>query len=117
MCTLSDSDPFTCLFARNLTRASLCCVCESRPPPCQVFFSFIGFDCVTTLAEELPNPQKDIPFGVISTLVIASILYTAASLVVTGMQPWNALDPDTPLASAFKRCVSFVYVVLMLYHV
>jgi cationic amino acid transporter 1 len=75
------------------------------PASFQVFFSFIGFDCVTTLAEELPNPQKDIPFGVISTLVIASILYTAASLVVTGMQPWNALDPDTPLASAFKRFV------------
>jgi amino acid transporter len=57
---------------------------------------------VTTLAEEVPNPRKDIPFGVIVTLVIAGTLYIATSLVLTGMQPWYSLNADTPLASAFK---------------
>ena len=62
------------------------------------FFSFIGFDSVTTLAEEVSNPRVDIPFGVIATLGVATTLYVSASLVVAGMVPWNALDPDTPLA-------------------
>ena len=68
----------------------------------QIFFSYIGFDSVTTLAEEVPNARRDIPFGVIVTLTIAGTLYIATALVVTGMQPWFSLDSDTPLASAFK---------------
>jgi amino acid transporter len=94
-CVGSGTGYFPCGFNGVLTGAA------------QVFFSFIGFDSVTTLAEELPDPKRDIPFGVISTLVIASILYTASSLVVTGMLPWNALDPNTPLASAFSRYTTF----------
>ena len=57
---------------------------------------------MTTLSEEVPNAKKDIPFGVLGTLAIASTLYVGASLVVTGMQPWYTLDSSTPLASAFK---------------
>ncbi len=67
-----------------------------------MFFSFIGFDAVTTLSEEVPDPRKDVPFGVMATLAIASALYVGASLVVTGMQPWYSLDSSTPLAVAFR---------------
>lgn len=68
----------------------------------QIFFSYIGFDSVTTLSEEVSNPRKDIPFGVMATLFIAGTLYICTSLVLTGMQPWFLLDTSTPLASAFS---------------
>lgn len=67
----------------------------------QVFFSFIGFDSVTTLSEEVQDAKKDIPFGVVGTLGIVTILYVGAALVVTGMVPWFLLNSNTPLASAF----------------
>lgn len=68
----------------------------------KIFFSYIGFDSVTTLSEEVRNPRKDIPFGVIVTLTIAAVLYIATALVITGMRPWVLLDQDTPLATAFN---------------
>ena len=61
----------------------------------QVFFSYIGFDSVTTLSEEVRNPRKDIPFGVIVTLTIAAVLYIAIALVITGMQPWLRTSGST----------------------
>jgi len=67
----------------------------------KIFFNYIGFDSVTTLAEEVVDPKKDIPIGVITTLFIATTLYIGASVVITGMVPWFLLDKDTPLASAF----------------
>ncbi len=69
----------------------------------KVFFSFIGFDAVTTLSEEVPDARSDVPFGVLATLGIATSLYVGASLVVTGMEPWFLLDTSTPLASAFAH--------------
>ena len=68
-----------------------------------VFFSFIGFDCVCTLAEELKNPQRDLPVGIISTLAIVTILYVAVSLVITGMVNYYDLDINSPLSSAFSK--------------
>eukprot|EP00052_Salpingoeca_macrocollata_P016680 m.134512 g.134512 ORF g.134512 m.134512 type:complete len:574 (+) comp20137_c0_seq1:127-1848(+) len=68
----------------------------------KVFFSYIGFDAVTTLAEEVKNPRKDVPFGIVMTLILSASLYVGASIAVTGMQPWFDLDPNTPLATAFK---------------
>jgi APA family basic amino acid/polyamine antiporter len=69
-----------------------------------VFFAFIGFDVVATAAEETRNPQRDVPRGIIGSLVICTILYCAVSLVITGMQSYTKIDPKSaaPLADAFK---------------
>jgi APA family basic amino acid/polyamine antiporter len=67
-----------------------------------VFFAFIGFDVVATSAEETKKPQRDLPRGIIGSLVICTVLYVAVSLVVVGMQKYSELDPDAPLAEAFK---------------
>ncbi|MEU7892486.1 amino acid permease [Nonomuraea sp. NPDC049152] len=67
-----------------------------------VFFAFIGFDIVATAAEETINPQRDLPRGIIGSLAICTFLYVAVSLVVVGMQPYQQLSEDAPLADAFR---------------
>ncbi|HWK91716.1 MAG TPA: amino acid permease [Luteimicrobium sp.] len=67
-----------------------------------VFFAFIGFDVVATAAEETHKPQRDVPRGIIGSLAICTALYVGVSLVVVGMQKYSELDPDAPLAQAFK---------------
>ncbi|MFF7896262.1 amino acid permease [Streptomyces sp. NPDC007907] len=67
-----------------------------------VFFAFIGFDVVATAAEETRNPQRDMPRGIIGSLIICTTLYVLVSIVVTGMQHYTKLDVDAPLADAFK---------------
>ncbi|MET7479638.1 amino acid permease [Streptomyces sp. NPDC005648] len=67
-----------------------------------VFFAFIGFDVVATAAEETRNPQRDVPRGIIGSLIICTVLYVAVSIVVTGMQKYKRLHVDAPLADAFK---------------
>ncbi|MFG2722904.1 amino acid permease [Streptomyces sp. NPDC048416] len=67
-----------------------------------VFFAFIGFDIVATAAEETKNPQRDMPRGILGSLLICTLLYVAVSIVVTGMQHYTALSVDAPLADAFK---------------
>ncbi|MFF4017387.1 amino acid permease [Streptomyces sp. NPDC001843] len=67
-----------------------------------VFFAFIGFDVVATAAEETRNPQRDVPRGILGSLIICTALYVAVSIVVTGMQKYSALSVDAPLADAFK---------------
>ncbi|MEV6022022.1 amino acid permease [Streptomyces sp. NPDC052036] len=67
-----------------------------------VFFAFIGFDIVSTTAEETRNPQRDMPRGILGSLLICTTLYVAVSIVVTGMQRYNDLSVDAPLADAFK---------------
>ncbi|HVL62154.1 MAG TPA: amino acid permease, partial [Microbacterium sp.] len=66
-----------------------------------VFFAYIGFDVVATTAEETRNPQRDLPIGIIASLVICTLLYCAVALVVTGMVPYQDLDPAAALANAF----------------
>ncbi|QHC66381.1 amino acid permease [Rathayibacter sp. VKM Ac-2759] len=66
-----------------------------------VFFAYIGFDVVATTAEETRNPQRDMPIGIIASLVICTVLYCAVALVVTGMVPYRELDPSAALANAF----------------
>ncbi len=63
-----------------------------------VFFTYIGFDAVSTLAEESKNPQRDLPKGMFYSLIICTVLYILVSLVLTGMAPFNLLDVDDPLA-------------------
>ncbi|MFD4769691.1 amino acid permease [Streptomyces niveus] len=67
-----------------------------------VFFAFIGFDIVATAAEETKNPQRDMPRGILGSLIICTVLYVAVSIVVTGMQKYTRLTVDAPLADAFK---------------
>ncbi|HEY8154320.1 MAG TPA: amino acid permease [Myxococcota bacterium] len=66
-----------------------------------VFFSYIGFDCVTTAAEESRNPERDMPIGILGSLAICTLLYLAVSGIVTGMVPLAQIDRTAPLASAF----------------
>ncbi|MGY1694489.1 amino acid permease [Geodermatophilus sp. SYSU D00814] len=80
-----------------------------------VFFAFIGFDIVATAAEETRNPRKDLPRGIIGSLVICTLLYVAVSLVVVGMQPYTELSTEAPLAEAFSSVgLSFVSSVISL---
>jgi APA family basic amino acid/polyamine antiporter len=59
-----------------------------------IFFTYIGFDSVSTAAEEARNPQKDIPFGIIATLIVCTVLYIAVAVVLTGLVPWHSLVDD-----------------------
>jgi len=67
-----------------------------------VFFAYIGFDAVSTQAGEAINPKKDVPFAIIASLVICTILYILVSLVLTGMVRYDQLDLKAPVASAFS---------------
>ncbi len=67
-----------------------------------IFFSYIGFDAVSTASEEAKNPQKDIPFGIIASLIICTVLYVAIALVLTGLIPWDKLNVPDPLAVALQ---------------
>lgn len=67
-----------------------------------VFFAFIGFDVVATAAEETKNPQRDLPRGILGSLIVVTILYVAVSIVLTGMVPYTDLaGDDATLATAF----------------
>ena len=66
-----------------------------------IFFAYIGFDAISTAAEESRNPKRDMPFAIIASLVLTSILYIAVTAVLTGMLPWNQLGTAEPLATAF----------------
>ncbi|XP_018833429.2 cationic amino acid transporter 4, vacuolar-like [Juglans regia] len=66
-----------------------------------VFFSYIGFDSVTSTAEEVKNPQRDLPLGIALALSLCCILYMLVSAVIVGLVPYYALNPDTPISSAF----------------
>ncbi len=69
-----------------------------------IFFTYIGFDSVSTAAEETKNPQRDIPIGIIATLVICSILYIAVVVILTGLVPWQTLlDDAAPVVNTLKR--------------
>ena len=67
-----------------------------------VFFAYIGFDVVATTAEEAKNPQRDLPVGIIASLVICTLLYVGVALVITGMVPYDQIDPKAALAAAFE---------------
>lgn len=67
-----------------------------------VFFAYIGFDAVSTQAGEAINPKKDVPFAIIASLIICTILYILVSLVLTGMVRYDQLDKAAPVASAFS---------------
>ena len=67
-----------------------------------VFFTYIGFDSVSTAAEETRNPQKDVPFGIIASLIVCTILYCSVAIVLTGIQNWRELRNAAPVAHALE---------------
>ncbi len=66
-----------------------------------IFFAYIGFDAVSTAAEEVVEPNRDLPIGILGSLFVCTLLYVAVAAVVTGMVPARLLDMNAPLASAF----------------
>lgn len=68
-----------------------------------VFFAYIGFDAVSTAAEEVKNPRRDLAIGIVASLVIAMVLYILVSLVLTGMVPYTTLNTASPVATAMLR--------------
>jgi APA family basic amino acid/polyamine antiporter len=66
-----------------------------------IFFSYIGFDAVSTTAQEAKNPQRDLPIGIIVSLTICTILYIGVAGVLTGMVPWKQVNVEAPIARAF----------------
>ncbi|XP_047318309.1 cationic amino acid transporter 9, chloroplastic-like [Impatiens glandulifera] len=66
------------------------------------FFAYVGFDAVANSAEESKRPQRDLPLGIMGSLIICATLYIGVCLVITGMVPYKLLDEDAPLAEAFK---------------
>ncbi len=63
-----------------------------------IFFAYIGFDSVSTHAEEARNPQRDVPIGIIASLVICTVLYVAVVAVLTGMVKYDQLDIDAAVS-------------------
>jgi basic amino acid/polyamine antiporter, APA family len=68
-----------------------------------IFFAYIGFDAVSTAAQETRNPQRDMPIGILASLVICTVLYVIVSTVLTGMVPYQELDVAAPVALALDR--------------
>jgi APA family basic amino acid/polyamine antiporter len=68
-----------------------------------VFFAFIGFDSISTHSEEAIRPQRDVPFGILASLFVCTILYIAVSGVITGMVPYPEIDDKAAVASAFRQ--------------
>jgi len=68
-----------------------------------VFFAFLGFDVVAITAEESRNPARDVPFGIIGSLALCSLIYLAAALVLVGMVPYGQVDPHSPFSTVFRQ--------------
>jgi APA family basic amino acid/polyamine antiporter len=66
-----------------------------------IFFAYIGFDAVSTTAQEAKNPQRDLPIGIITSLLVCTLLYILVAGVLTGMVPWKQVNVEAPIAQAF----------------
>jgi APA family basic amino acid/polyamine antiporter len=66
-----------------------------------IFFAYIGFDAVSTTAQEAKNPQRDLPIGMIASLAVCTVLYIAVAAVLTGMVHWQQINIEAPVARAF----------------
>ena len=68
-----------------------------------IFFAYIGFDAISTAAQETRNPQRDMPIGILASLVICTLLYVIVALVLTGMASYKELDVPAPIALALDK--------------
>jgi APA family basic amino acid/polyamine antiporter len=74
-----------------------------------VFFAYIGFDAVSTAAQEAKNPQRDMPIGILGSLAICTLIYIAMSAVMTGIMPYNLLGTPKPVATALETYPSLLW--------
>lgn len=74
----------------------------------RVYLSYIGYDAVSTMAEEVKNPTRDIPIGVSGSVVIVSVLYCLMAASMSMLVPYDAIDVDSPFSAAFKGSLSWV---------
>jgi APA family basic amino acid/polyamine antiporter len=68
-----------------------------------VFFAYIGFDSISTHAEEAKKPARDVPVAILASLILCTVLYIAVSAVITGMIPFNEIDRKAAVAAAFRQ--------------
>ncbi len=69
-----------------------------------IFFTYIGFDSISTASEECKHPQRDVPIGILATLIICTILYIGVAVILTGLVPWQSVAGDAaPVVNALKR--------------
>jgi APA family basic amino acid/polyamine antiporter len=68
-----------------------------------IFFAYIGFDAISTTAQEVRNPQRDLPIGILVSLGVCTLLYVLVAAVLTGMVPYKEIDIEAPIAEAFLR--------------
>jgi APA family basic amino acid/polyamine antiporter len=68
-----------------------------------IFFAYIGFDSVSAHSEEAKNPQRDVPIGIITSLILCTVLYIAVAAVLTGMVPYDKINRDAPVSDAFYQ--------------
>jgi APA family basic amino acid/polyamine antiporter len=69
----------------------------------RMFFAYIGFDSISTNAEEARRPQRDLPIGILAALIICTTLYVGVTAILTGMVPYQQIDKSAPIADAFRR--------------
>ncbi len=74
-----------------------------------VFFAYIGFDAVSTAAAEARNPQRDMPIGILGSLIVCTVMYIAVAAVLTGMLPFSALGTAKPVATALEAYPSLLW--------
>jgi APA family basic amino acid/polyamine antiporter len=85
-----------------------------------IFFAYIGFDAVSTAAEETKDPARDMPFGIVMSLLITTVLYIAIAIVMTGVAPWKQLGTAEPMITALQyahgppRLLSFSRLIISL---
>jgi APA family basic amino acid/polyamine antiporter len=68
-----------------------------------VFFAYLGFDVISVTAEEARSPTRDVPFGIIGSLGLCSLIYLAMALVLVGMAPYTQIDADAPFSTVFRQ--------------
>lgn len=74
-----------------------------------IFFAYVGFDCVSSAAQETRNPQRDLPIGLLGTLAVVSFLFISVSLVLTGMVHYSKLNVDAPFIYALQQVQAPAY--------
>ncbi len=74
-----------------------------------IFFAYIGFDAVSTAAQEAKNPQKDMPWGILASLIVCTILYIIVALILTGMVNYKELNVAAPIAYAIDKTAGTLY--------
>ena len=68
-----------------------------------VFFAYIGFDSISTHSEEAIRPKRDVPFGILASLILCTVLYILMTAVITGMEPYYQIDTGAAVAAAFRH--------------